>query len=572
MRGAGVFLIFTLVSSLAAIALGGCRSEAATKSDASSIMAPTIRSGVGSRATPPANDATPAGSVPVPAFFSGDPGIQRVYQAGLGRQLSLAQSSNGYTLRLLWAYADPNRVVILYTLSGPDSSDQVSYEIEPTLHDPAGNALPVMGLGAVGTRRGVTQGWSSFDGSSLAGQDGQVDLTLRLDDVKREVPIPRPSRPPLAPGATPAVDLLPPPVDKVTMVPVSISLPFAVPFQPARLAEPNLTGTIQGSDVTLTRVVVAPSETRIYLRWLGATSRVAMTVNGVGVGESDDVGSSSWEPDNALGYDLGLLDSADRSDWTLTIQALGALFTPLTGNHVSSTFHFTVPASPNWTPLAPAPPHLQISQVIMKPRLPGGHTVTWEELVGAATVVGRRLAALNLARVYVEAQMSQQVLAEIPTTDDTSAIESVMTAPGDFALIVTAGQTLAPGTHVAMSAGTPQGTTPSTPYRTILTNADLLSASTIEANGAPAVELRLRPDAASRLHAAVGAHLSTPIAVLLDGRVLTTTITLPTPSDASGDSLSLTGLSADEARIVAAELSGGRLATPISVAGRAAEP
>ena len=60
-----------------------------------------------------------ASSQLVDQAFSLRPGMAHIMQAGLVREVNLPQSTCGFTMTIQRVYADANRVVVGYTITGP---------------------------------------------------------------------------------------------------------------------------------------------------------------------------------------------------------------------------------------------------------------------------------------------------------------------------------------------------------------------------------------------------------------------------------------------------------------------
>ena len=51
-------------------------------------------------------------------FIQQDAGLQAIYQQGLGYEIGISQTIDGFTVTLEWAYADSNRLTLAYTIQG----------------------------------------------------------------------------------------------------------------------------------------------------------------------------------------------------------------------------------------------------------------------------------------------------------------------------------------------------------------------------------------------------------------------------------------------------------------------
>jgi hypothetical protein len=220
------------------------------------------------------------------SLWSEDRGLQHVTQAGLARDLNLRQTINGVTVHVQKGYADANRVAIGYSVELPpttpgDDGPQFSSAI---LTDDHGNTYPSLGFS--GTRdsplgaevhnfepRGVT-----------AGRDIAFTLTIpEVDRAPKEGGTVRTFRGPWV-------------------------FNFTLPMAAARVVERTQTFTRPGVELTITRIVVAPSATRFEYRvhLEGFTDRdgaslMMLSGSGVGHGGNGDVTPGYVSPGPARG-------------------------------------------------------------------------------------------------------------------------------------------------------------------------------------------------------------------------------------------------------------------------------
>lgn len=190
-------------------------------------------------------------------LFGGDNGARLVMTSGLGHSLNLSQTIAGYTVTVKSAYADSNRIVVEYMVQQPDGQPlQRRVMSDSSLRDSHGAGLRFLG----GTENQGGVYLESFDGAHVAPSSGQVSLHLviPLFAALRGFDIASPQATPLA---------------------VSRARPFVFDFtiptglrttttdEPAsRVVPVNQTVTVAGQTMTLERVVLSPSETRLYLR------------------------------------------------------------------------------------------------------------------------------------------------------------------------------------------------------------------------------------------------------------------------------------------------------------------
>jgi hypothetical protein len=186
-------------------------------------------------------------------LLGSDPGAQQVALADLGRQVDLAHTSDGFTVALQWVYADANRVIIGHRVTGPPGRnfiriDAMLSRTPPTLTDTGGRALPLKGGVAPAASERFAQELAWFDAGAITEQPAELALRLTIPELR-------------------AVEQVDPqsPARQFT-VPGPFTFEFTVPFVPARVAEVNQTVVANGTAMTLERVVVTPSEARLFLR------------------------------------------------------------------------------------------------------------------------------------------------------------------------------------------------------------------------------------------------------------------------------------------------------------------
>src|SRR6266550_4026980 len=204
------------------------------------------------------------------SLWSEDRGLQHVTEAGLARDLNLRQTINGVTVHVQKGYADANRVAIGYSVEFPPTTPandgmQLS---APILTDDHGNTYPSLGFSTTSDSPLGAQLHNFEPLGVTAGRD--VAFTLTIPEVDR------------APKGSGTLQLFPGPwVFK-----------FTLPMAAARVVERTQTFTRPGVELTVTRIVVAPSATRFEYRLHleGFTDREGaslMLLSGAGVGHGN---------------------------------------------------------------------------------------------------------------------------------------------------------------------------------------------------------------------------------------------------------------------------------------------
>lgn len=334
-------------------------------------------------ATPPDRPipATPTGreaELFIPCAFERDPGLQRAERAGLVQHLNASQTSNGGTLTVERVYADGNRIVVAYTIVGPEwATDDFRFSPREvaTLTNGAGQEYPRISGGVSGY--GGTVGGRRFDAkilifnASLLPVDATQEtfhlvvpeVALQRLGAAGDVPTPRAAngsgvqRTP--PGEPMIVQRTPSNAVRAGVV-GPWALTFTLPIAPTRVAEVNQTVTApvvaaysqgeantivpqcaacpdapaDGIAITVERVVTTPSETRVYLRFQApAVARQAgWEVRSIAIQDPDSPptqqGGTRALPDGGvvISFTNPLYDK--RGEWTLTIGELWALVPP----------------------------------------------------------------------------------------------------------------------------------------------------------------------------------------------------------------------------------------------------
>lgn len=293
----------------------------------------------------------------IPRVFEHDLGARQVYAAGLGVWPDSARRIGGATVTLRWVYADLNQLLAYYTIEAGGGGQGDARQPNPmgdcwagiTLLGPASSAFQVTGgAGSVGVN-GTIQCLQHRNYLAL----NVSTLSLRLT----------PSPPRSLQGST-SDQATPNAPDESEPASFEVSLPVL----PGRVAEPNQTGTLRGQPITLARVVVSPSQMRVYLdgpgsrltsdqsgRTPGAASSMSFAVNGWdpiadGHGGMFSVGGleahrgpTDQRRQGPQGYAFGYPDYDRPGEWTLTVTVHGGVGSGPPTLADSCTFHFTLP-------------------------------------------------------------------------------------------------------------------------------------------------------------------------------------------------------------------------------------
>ncbi|MCC6801482.1 MAG: DUF4179 domain-containing protein [Anaerolineae bacterium] len=293
-----------------------------------------------------------------------DAGLKAVNDAELGTPLNLSQTVDDLTVNLQWVYADENRISLGYVVSGEgplDSPAQDYYPRDMVLSDGDGNVFPSAGgMGYTGEGGEAAQ-VSSFDTSKVGSlpETLNLHLELRVEIMTHDARATLEAKPTPAPDATSVVEQIGPGDFPFSGPYGPFVFDFSVSSKPSRIINFNQTVTDQDVPITLKRVIIAPSQTRVEVCFDPPVEKEGgwalipfLSINGSDLlTENPPVapGEQLLEGTNchSLIYNAAFGDRT--GDWSLRIQELvgfgasgaDALQTRISGSWV---FHFTVNA------------------------------------------------------------------------------------------------------------------------------------------------------------------------------------------------------------------------------------
>jgi len=269
--------------------------------------------------------------------FGIDSGASDIVAKNLGEQVDLTRSVAGFSVKLNRVYADSNRVVIGYTVSGPPGRRVWNFSLGANQIVANGISLPGhggVGDGPVAQQNAYLQ-W--FDASSLQGSPSNVRLHITfpwIEAMEQVGPLPTAADsppmqfPPMPPLRLGAVATLAPSGDarssiRLIRVGGPLSFDVSVPFIPGRVA--NLQQTVESTagPVELRQVVVTPSETRLYLRGTGPDIVGTLSLDGWTTDPSK-VMQASWATSHGLTAVSYLASLSDKhGQWTFVARPAG---------------------------------------------------------------------------------------------------------------------------------------------------------------------------------------------------------------------------------------------------------
>jgi hypothetical protein len=159
--------------------------------------------------------------------------------------IGLAQTTSGITVTVDRAYADASRVIVAYTIQVPQGFANSTSGIDgkTSLTDASGRTLPFIdATGLAGSSPGVNAGLLTFDAESLPGGIATDTFLLAFPQVSTK---------PVMGGAP--------------LVAGRFSFKFDLAVAPGREIAVAKTVVANAVPVTLERVVITSSETRLYL-------------------------------------------------------------------------------------------------------------------------------------------------------------------------------------------------------------------------------------------------------------------------------------------------------------------
>lgn len=222
-------------------------------------------------------------------------------------------------------------------------------------------------------------------------------------------------------------------------------------------------------------------------------------------------------------------------------------------------------------------------RVLLQAELPPG-TYSVDDLREAANNVSRRVNALGVGEATIQVQGSDRILVELPgVTDPQAAVETIrQTAQLEFVnfsglgnlaqsfegqRILTSQQLLIEQQRGAGNEGaTPEGqVNPQTgqPFETVMTGAGLGSAAAAtDPTGQWYIEFELEPDSSGLFASYTGANIGQPMAIVLDGVVLSSPVI---QAQLNGGGVIQGNFTEAEAKQLALQLRSGALPIPLRV-------
>jgi hypothetical protein len=304
--------------------------------------------------------------------YAAVPTLSRVFEMGaasnvldqnLGTTINQSQILAGYTMTVERAYADSNRVLIAYTIH-PPATGKRQWNLTPDdlkIVTDSGLELPDRGYVSATETGQPDATLQMFDAAGISGDPRELHLRLTvpwIDGMEKLDPLPTsPSSPGQSSQELPTTgpygsiatnrssslqNAAPDPYVHDFRVFGPLTFNITVPFIAGREVSPHQQVRAAGATLTLERVVVTPTETRVYVSGLNASQShyVHATLSGDGWTDEDvDRGSTGVWYSNGLTEFSYFGSFADKHGaWTLTVQP-----TPGSATAGPWAFHFTAP-------------------------------------------------------------------------------------------------------------------------------------------------------------------------------------------------------------------------------------
>ncbi|GHO56353.1 DUF4179 domain-containing protein [Ktedonobacter robiniae] len=188
-------------------------------------------------------------------LFHAEPASQHLLQTKQFTTLQQSQVIDGYTVTLEKGYADANRIIVGFIVTYPHGIDPKTWNTSfvgsgrevVNLKTSSGQSLSLLGTTNGldgGNPKAAKEGIAmAFDGATIQGKPARLPLNLTL-------------------GAECGL------VNSQYGCKQTLTYNFTLPFHQGRVLNLHQTVTANGHRLTLERVVVTPSEARVYVRWL----------------------------------------------------------------------------------------------------------------------------------------------------------------------------------------------------------------------------------------------------------------------------------------------------------------
>lgn len=253
-------------------------------------------------------------------FIGRDAGLNAVFTAGGGIKLNQSQTVGDYRVNLEWVNADNNRLTLGFTMSGfVCLAEYMTCDISVKVFDQHGQEIPMID-GRTDESQSIYTYLYNFDLFSHKPNEVISTFQLQITPYGMTNEGADPTQPNLIRGRT-------------VILSEPIVLHFSVPISgEVRVYNTPQTATDEYVTVTLRRVTVSPSQTRVALCFVPPVSELSwtmiprLTTDGTevaGGGTTDfvsGIGESSAEICNEHIYNVAMLDYTGK--WQLEVMEL----------------------------------------------------------------------------------------------------------------------------------------------------------------------------------------------------------------------------------------------------------
>lgn len=272
------------------------------------------------------------------------------YVERLGVKLDITQTIGDYTVRLQYAYADANQIVVVYSVQGP--ADGFTGVVGNTLVDRDSPAVfaPMFGYADAGDSRSGTYAYF-FDASALDQLSSELNLSLTFElgkgtgfgfdlptipGVKEESGFSEINQSYYMSdtGDLTLSDLLFPLGQEIVAGPFQFDFTVPVATSETRVEPINQTVEAGGMKITLDKMVVTPGEARMTFSFEAPTGDVTpwqpvLTLQAGDYNSDDAPGDLRVETDSSVGkgtwtYSLIAPLTDKQGEWTVTVTELRA--------------------------------------------------------------------------------------------------------------------------------------------------------------------------------------------------------------------------------------------------------
>jgi hypothetical protein len=270
-------------------------------------------------------------------FIDYDAGLKAIYEQGLGHEIGISQTHDGYTVTLEWAYADGNRLTLAYTIQGLPGTPYSNLQgrvYRLSLRDTGAEIPFYQGMNAAIDQNGEAVGWGApvdtiitfdrvleiktYDLSTIPIGDSTA-LDLHLEVGAYGITWPRRTQLPLER------------MNEMYEGPESLfTFDFSIPLvSEQRVMNAPQTAADQGITMTLKQVTISPSQTRVMVcftspdparQWTAIPHLTTPAGEVPGGGRVQPLQPVNDETCEAYTYFAGMFDYTD--EWRLEITEL----------------------------------------------------------------------------------------------------------------------------------------------------------------------------------------------------------------------------------------------------------